>query len=76
MSEGSGGRVYGLWNLAAVCRNDPERRWPEIVRDHCARVDAVMALSPEMVLTELTEIEGRPLQITPGPHREEIFRRM
>ncbi|GAA1914594.1 hypothetical protein [Nocardioides marmoribigeumensis] len=32
--EDDGGRTLGLWNLAALCNDAPEREWPDLVRRH------------------------------------------
>ena len=32
--EDDSGRKLGLWNLAALCRDTPEREWPDLVRRH------------------------------------------
>lgn len=34
--EAADGRQFGLWNLAATCRQAPESEWPSVVRDHVA----------------------------------------
>ena len=34
--EDDSGRKLGLWNLAALCNDTPEREWPDLVRRHVA----------------------------------------
>ena len=48
--EDVAGRKLGLWNLAALCKDEPERAWPELVRRHVAALaepDDVEDLSEE-----------------------------
>lgn len=48
--EDDTGRKLGLWNLAALCKDEPEREWPELVRRHVAALaepDDVEELSDE-----------------------------
>src|SRR4051812_43127632 len=34
--EDASNRKLGLWNLAALCNDAPEREWPDLVRRHVA----------------------------------------
>lgn len=38
-----GGRQFGLWNIAALCNDRPEKEWPELVRNHVATLVAPWA---------------------------------
>ena len=52
--EDDTGRKLGLWNLAALCKDEPERTWPELVRRHVAALAApedVEDLSDEALRT-------------------------
>ncbi|MGW2817527.1 hypothetical protein [Streptomyces sp. NPDC001415] len=62
MVKDSGGRQFGLGNLAAVCHNEPRgpRVWPELIRKHVGMVlrtmDAPSALEtmpPEQIRAQL-----------------------
>jgi hypothetical protein len=36
--EDDQGGQFGLWNLAALCNDTPEREWPDVVRAHVSRL--------------------------------------
>lgn len=36
--EDSSGAKYGLWNLAALCNDNPQRSWPQLVSHHVANL--------------------------------------
>ncbi len=38
--EDDTGRKLGLWNIAALCKDEPERAWPDLVRRHVAALAA------------------------------------
>jgi hypothetical protein len=38
--EDDSGRKLGLWNLAALCKDAPERQWDDLVRRHVAALAA------------------------------------
>lgn len=46
------GTKFGLWNLAALCAEEPERAWPELVRRHVGHLTA-----PQPDLADLDEAE-------------------
>lgn len=48
------GSRFGLWNLAALCAGEEERRWPELVRSHVAGL-----LAPQPELEDLPEEQLR-----------------
>lgn len=48
------GSRFGLWNLAALCAGEDQRRWPELVRGHVAGL-----LAPQPELADLTEEQLR-----------------
>lgn len=61
------GRQFGLWNIAAICNNEPDSDWPELVRAHVtrlARPDDLESMAPEdlepAVYLRLVETAGLP----------------
>jgi hypothetical protein len=51
------GQVFGLWNLAVLVGDVPERKWPALVRDHVRRLatpsPSVEALSDSQLQAQL-----------------------
>ena len=52
--EDRGGTVFGLWNIAALCRGVARREWPEVIDDHVRRVT-----TPARSLVDLSAHELR-----------------
>lgn len=50
------GGEFGLWNLAAMCHDSPERAWPALVHEHVRA-----ALAPQQEIAELSDRELEPL---------------
>jgi hypothetical protein len=57
------GTEYGLWNLAVLCGEEPQRKWPRLVSTH---VGNILAPGDIDVLTEEQLVDLVHLKLQPG----------